>query len=110
MTTQQIDRELAEKVMGFSRCGCNLGGKPCGQIFDVDDKCKTSWSPSTSRDDCAEVLARLTDPVRRSLVIGHLETIVTSAKYDPISESDVWLFLTATPAQIAEAVWRAVCQ
>lgn len=61
------------------------------------------FSPSTSRDDLAEVLAKLTDEQWPN-VTAELATIC-----DP-KIARIRMALTATPAQVALAVWRAVCQ
>ena len=105
-TQQEMALDLAEKVMGWTLCQCNLGGKPCGQIYDGVN-CKTSWNPFGSRDDCAELLGRLTDEQKQSTV-----TVLRNALCEETPVGGwlgYWLLLTATPAQIAEAVWRATC-
>ena len=86
MDTQQIDRDLAEKVMGAVIVTLTepipidrpayfelKSGK--WKMIDRGHSNPRYFSPSTSRDDAHEVLAKL----------------------------------TATPAQISEAVWMATC-
>lgn len=55
------------------------------------------------RDDLAEVLAKLTDEQRNAVC----RDLASQVK---IGASQVRFLLTATPAQISLAVWRAVCQ
>lgn len=112
-TPQQIDQDLAEKVMGWK--SRPVYG-PDGHVVAVSwgQKCSrgfadtVKWSPSTSSDDCAEVLARLTDeqwgPVSDELI----RTINTVN--GPLLCSYVRAYMMLTPAQISEAVWRARCQ
>lgn len=106
MNPQQIDRDLAEKVMGWT-----WSEDACGRLCWVDSEWSPAvigdWSPSTSRDDAHEVLGRLTDEQRKAalekLWDSCPEESQTSFRWD-------WYLLTATPAQISEAVWMATCQ
>ena len=104
-TQQEMALDLAEKVMGWTLCQCNLGGKPCGQIYDGVN-CKTSWNPFGSRDNCAELLGRLTDE-QWGRVTHELYNVWIDS--NPNHANAMRLALSAPPAQIAEAVWRATC-
>lgn len=101
MTPQQIDRDLAEKV-----CGWKLSAGAWWQNARM--QATGSWSPSHSRDDAFEVLAKLTDEqwskFTRHLVPG------TADLPDFAIEAMFRSGFSSTPAQISEAVWRAVCQ
>ena len=94
-TQQQMMRDLTEKLMADMW----FWSKPYKCWVGVaDGKVK---SPFTSRDDCAELLGRLTDEQQQSRVLDQLRHIV-AVRY--------WTLLTATPAQISMAVRRATCQ
>ena len=104
-TQQQMARDLAEKVMGF-RWESNHPAIGCW--VERFGNWRLKFVPFISRDDCAELLGRLTDEQKQSTV--------TVLRNSLCEETPVggwlgyWLLLTATPAQIAEAVWRATCQ
>lgn len=101
---EQKTRDLAEKVMGFVWTNHD----PIGCWRERFGALRFKFSPSTSRDDCAEVLARLTDE-QWSKFTRHL--IPGSADLPDFAiEAMFRVGFSSTPAQIAEAVWRAVCQ
>tara|TARA_R110000868_G_scaffold64453_7_gene193499 strand:+ start:713 stop:1003 length:291 start_codon:yes stop_codon:yes gene_type:complete len=96
MDTKQIDRDLAEKVCGFV------------WKSDTAGAWRLKFSPSISRDDAHEVLAKLTNGQRQS-VVAQLRNMLCEDV--PIGGwQSFWLILAATPGQISEAVWRATCQ
>lgn len=114
-TQQQINRDLAERFRQGrqSKYECAETGPQCDPCLGHCGRgCAAKgylWSPSTSREDCAEVLARITDKDTQIKVINHLGTITDGGKWlGPMVST--WLMLTATPAQISEAIWRATCQ
>lgn len=98
-TPQQIDRDLAEKVCGFRKSGEHYYDKRGDVVY--------GFSPTTFRDDAHEVLAQLTDEqwqkFTRHLVPGSddLPNFAIEAMFR--------VGFSSTPAQIAEAVWRATC-
>ena len=122
MTTQQIDRDLAEKVMGWKCKGPMFDGFCFMRNEDTFDgllvgdvrHAYKSWSPSTSRDDCAEVLGKLTDEQWESFATEISKSLTDKYTLEEVqAATDGQLMkdtLTATPAQISEAVRRATCQ
>lgn len=120
-TQQQIDRDLIPlmgvpnhlifplgvdadyQVQKFPKAVQNVAG---GWNIATDALTWRKFSPSTSRDDCAEVLAKLTDEQW-----CQVERVLSTLFWDePDTISFGRFILTATPAQIAEAVWGATCQ
>lgn len=112
MTPQEMSRDLAEKVLECrTRTTYGVKGDPVGFMFTFAGKRREwspykcdqpTWSPFTFRDDCAELLGRLTEEQQRD-VCDYLARHFVGRSFN-------WHLLTATPAQIAEAVWRATCQ
>ncbi len=111
MTNAEKARDLAEKVMGWTNKGAGMRGgffflrdgkETHGTLVGELEYNHICWDPFTSRDDLAELLERLTDEQKLS-VCDYLAR-------DFVGRSFNWYLLTATPAQVAEAVWRATCQ
>ena len=120
MTPQEMSRELAEKVLECrTRTTYGVKGEPVGFMFTLNGKRREwspykcdqpTWSPFTSRDHCAELLGKLTDEQWGRVERAILQVVLSDAKYTPSGGTLIRLALTATPAQISEAVWRATCQ
>lgn len=118
MTNERKTRDLAEKVMGYevirnghtvkktspARC---LWEYPHGLYFHLPNSNQVEFSPFNSRDDCHEVLAKMPMSLHY-LVLEHLKGELCSDEDSTFTTE--WKLFTATPAQISEAAWRAVCQ
>ena len=120
-TQQQMSRDLAEKVMGwrylterqwenevrYKRLAV-FSDYAGFQVERIGQEI-TGWNPFTSRDDCAELLGRLTD-IQWERLDAQFDNLVYSLESGtyPLNPP-IRRFLTATPAQIAEAIWRATC-
>lgn len=117
-TQQQMARDLATVVMGWKCKGEFLGGylferlsvADCVVVGVKHINYYICWNPFTSRDDAHELLGRLTDEQWRKFDM-HLVAIAVAEKPDGQTiRTLIQLALTASPAQVAEAVWRATCQ
>ena len=112
MTDDQVKRVLAEKVMGwpvidddepFSR-HADKGGvvTSCGPGVIRHGVIPQAWSPTTNRNDLAEVLAKLTPEqwaeAKPAILRNFLESEVDQHRW----------FLTCDPAIIARAVAEVV--
>lgn len=111
MTNKRKTRDLAEKVMGWTFAA----GGWWQDVSTPKEKMQATgkWSPSTSRDDAHEVLAKLTDEQWECFtteISKMLTDKYTLAEVQAATDGQLMKdTLTATPAQISEAVWRAVC-
>ena len=105
-TQQQMSRDLAEKIMGFRWQSNHLA---IGCWEERFGKWRLRFDPFTSRDDAHELLGRLTYK-QREVVIDRLRSELCGDSFAGWGWAVAWICLTATPAQIAEAVWRATCQ
>ena len=107
MTNEQKTRDLAEKV-----CGWTWGADSCGRECWLDCEglpaCLGEFDPFHVRDDADELMGRLTDEQWWDVVsddfyfqwVALNDSRLTYARF----------ILTATPALISEAVWRATSQ
>lgn len=110
MTNAEKTSDLAEKVMGWKIGDPASLGVPA---WFRNGLCMATyfWDPFTSRDDLAQLLGKLTDEQWARFSDELCQIMLSeSAQFKPASTSVVRLTLTATPAQVAEAVWRATCQ
>lgn len=100
-TNNQIDQLLAEKAMGWylSPNGVNwcYDGNPI--------RGRERWSPTTNRDDLADVLRKLTPEQWDSVIdrLGYIHMAATGCE----ERFSLWL-LTCDPAIIARAVAEVV--
>ena len=106
MTEQQKTRDMAEKVMGLTW----KSDPGIGCWVERFGAWRLKFDPFTSRDDAHELLGKLTD--EQWLYFGTLirRQIRESGDYIQLRRSLTRCLLMLTPAQIAEAVWRAICQ
>lgn len=105
MTEQQKTRYLAEKVMGWT-WGPDACGRECWLDCEGLPASLAGFSPFTSRDDAHELLAKLTDEQWPKITWHLCQALNPSGgSWTPIRS-----ILSATPAQISEAVWMATCQ
>ena len=87
---------LAERLMGWS--GCMRLRSPVDNGTHFEGRGSRSWNPFTYRDDAHECLAKLTDAQSDRLIEEMRRTA-------PVNTNAVsWYILTATPAQISEAL------
>lgn len=96
---QQIDRDLAEKVMGFT-WGADACGRECWLDSEGLPATGDGFSPSSSRDDAHELLDKLTEV--QWLVV---QPLIRAGC--PPGFSRTRYVLTATPEQISEALVNA---
>ena len=117
MTDDQVNRVLAEKVMGwpvidddepFSR-HADKGGvvTSCGPGVIRHGVIPQAWSPPTNRNDLAEVLAKLT-PEQWSRLDQSFTTIYYLRSDASSRHSFTRWLLTCDPAIIARAVAEVV--
>jgi len=107
MTNEQKTIELAMKVMGWV-WGTDACGRECWLDCEGLPACLAGFSPFTSRDDADQLMGRLTDEQWWDVVsddfyfqwVALNDSRLTYARF----------ILTATPALISEAVWRATSQ
>jgi len=130
MTTEQLKvstRLLATKVMGCAVIRYGYAHAPFpedkpilweyadGFYFHLPNGTHCRFDPFTSRDDAHELRGRVTSEKKWDIV-RRLRNITDPHHDDGFGLSEGiedswgcgWALLTATPAQITEAVWQAV--
>ena len=109
---QKMARDLAEKFNSgrLKRFECTETGPQCLPCVGFCGRAcaarSIEWNPFGSRDNCAELLGRLTDE-QWGRVTHELYNVWIDS--NPNHANAMRLALSAPPAQIAEAVWRATC-
>ena len=104
--SDEIDRRAA-KAVGWTQIAeepwfwVDRNGMSVGIGIDED-----SWSPSTDRNDLAELLREVKNSGYDTKFISSLADKLSIVKYDFDCQIDIWSafdFLTANPAVICEA-------
>lgn len=109
MTDREKVLWLAEKVMGWKLCACRLGGKSCGQIYDGNGACRTSWNPLESWADAMEVQAKiLADSKTADNYLYRLKDLFCAGRVIVSTTAMMRRFISATPAERMDAMILAM--